>query len=1388
MKLVKKGSYHDDGEAVQGDPLPVFGRAQLVAALGGMQVRLQWRPDNAQPVADEEVGCLVNYYSYGCEPSMIDVYNSLQPMWCVKAVEASGWQVKITLQEVASATLFRYITDLEKGSWALRPLRQVPPEGVLRRGQCWCEAGETTSEPLVETDERGYFVTERPCTLPPVGCFSMGALPCPEGLGAHADVEVHPGLEDADRGDGRVMLSAGYKEHDDAAQGPLHPGETGVIDRSDGGRLRVSTDKDARTWWYYPAALKVVSTKPALRLSLCALNLAPAAGAVGCGGRTKLHGASLEACAEILDRASVEELSQLLTACDNCGATAFHEAMKQQDIQLATQLLRKGSELGDTVAAEMCVAADMCGNLPLHSLLGLAEDSTRPISTMTDAPASDAQAVGPATVPGSKTSQAQARLEAQFDGLTELCCYNALVCARHSVTQHTALQDFIYHHGRLSHWRCINRSGVNIRSEPSMDGPQPPIGRLKNDELVECCGSVAIGSQTWVQIANPARHGVSKGEAWALVKQKGPRLLEPAVPSSAYASAIQALCANVEAVKASLEHPSSSEGGVDRVAVLEWMDNLAYAVIRCGEAFAGIFSCAVKRLCDDAETVCGRLFVAAAARVFVGLFSVDTVREEDAPLRPTFTKVFENMGAHGISALAEVAARAVESVRLGLPTSMLTPAVFAVHSPTLGRSVSGVIESLLPIPEQPTPLSKKKHAAQSASGGDIAIGQRVTVIEDFENEDYDDASDGPLRPGDEGLVESLQDSRCLVRPRSRDRDGERASVWWYDQAVLVAVDGRGQSYRSKKRKPDEPPAAGAALVARARMFHLCVVVIIHLGMTPTLARTTTHRFVRQNPLGSNTTVELGDTDAALLLATQTFQPIWAYVFDAVQAIERMLESASATATAEENAATRSAMSSSRLQTTAAEHGPKPEPQQGEGGSSGWSCLSAAQQLRGVCGGGDVEAERYRFLAFLLDALVRFKQQALPVLEAGDTEVDAPELRGLARSISHLQSQPPEALRDAWSAQRRDELLAHLETMDSDSPVSSSDGNAQHVGRNLRRSPLLWFLFHHRRTIEMLASIEGYQEGDQESFLHVLQPYEKKQQRVHQRMSERRTSIPEDRPRLELCVRRGDDLTEDLFKILADARTVSSEHLDESVADSDPAPPRVSRLGLGASAHERSDGGEDEAAAAQLPLCRKLECTYKGEPGEGTGMTRMVVTDVAKALRAGTGIAAGLFVRSPLVRGPEEGWWEREPMGRVVPAPFELPEDSSEEAMAMRESALRGIGNVIGLCLLHGVKFPLFFCRHVYKALLGRKVNYADYAYFDPQNHATLLQAIRDARQMGRHEDMMMAWDESVGYPEPADESEDAPAVTPANVHAFVLRKAHFDMVCPPVPQLVVSRQ
>ena len=37
---------------------------------------------------------------------------------------------------------------------------------------------------------------------------------------------------------------------------------------------------------------------------------------------------------------------------------------------------------------------------------------------------------------------------------------------------------------------------------------------------------------------------------------------------------------------------------------------------------------------------------------------------------------------------------------------------------------------------------------------------------------------------------------------------------------------------------------------------------------------------------------------------------------------------------------------------------------------------------------------------------------------------------------------------------------------------------------------------------------------------------------------------------------------------------------------------------------------------------------------------------------------------------------------------------------------------------------------------------------------------------------MMSWDETVGFPS----IEHAPAVTPQNVHAYTVRKAHFDMV------------
>eukprot|EP01044_Picomonas_judraskeda_P014749 COSAG03_NODE_2384_length_2822_cov_3.565553_2_plen_486_part_00 len=50
--------------------------------------------------------------------------------------------------------------------------------------------------------------------------------------------------------------------------------------------------------------------------------------------------------------------------------------------------------------------------------------------------------------------------------------------------------------------------------------------------------------------------------------------------------------------------------------------------------------------------------------------------------------------------------------------------------------------------------------------------------------------------------------------------------------------------------------------------------------------------------------------------------------------------------------------------------------------------------------------------------------------------------------------------------------------------------------------------------------------------------------------------------------------------------------------------------------------------------------------------------------------------------------------------------------------LRRLGNVLGLCLLHGgdqfeLRSPLYFSRHVYKFIIGRPITFADYAYYNP---------------------------------------------------------------------------
>eukprot|EP01051_Picozoa_sp_SAG22_P030308 SAG22_NODE_11686_length_473_cov_2.085561_1_plen_82_part_00 len=57
--------------------------------------------------------------------------------------------------------------------------------------------------------------------------------------------------------------------------------------------------------------------------------------------------------------------------------------------------------------------------------------------------------------------------------------------------------------------------------------------------------------------------------------------------------------------------------------------------------------------------------------------------------------------------------------------------------------------------------------------------------------------------------------------------------------------------------------------------------------------------------------------------------------------------------------------------------------------------------------------------------------------------------------------------------------------------------------------------------------------------------------------------------------------------------------------------------------------------------------------------------------------------------------------------FAVPLLSQRSLVAIRRLArFRALGAVAGLCLLHhnvSLKLPLFFCRHVYKFLLGASV-------------------------------------------------------------------------------------
>ncbi|KAB1257822.1 E3 ubiquitin-protein ligase UBR5 [Camelus dromedarius] len=120
----------------------------------------------------------------------------------------------------------------------------------------------------------------------------------------------------------------------------------------------------------------------------------------------------------------------------------------------------------------------------------------------------------------------------------------------------------------------------------------------------------------------------------------------------------------------------------------------------------------------------------------------------------------------------------------------------------------------------------------------------------------------------------------------------------------------------------------------------------------------------------------------------------------------------------------------------------------------------------------------------------------------------------------------------------------------------------------------------------------------------------------------------------------------------------------------------------------------------------------------------------------------------------------------------------------RLNCFRNIGRILGLCLLQNELCPITLNRHVIKVLLGRKVNWHDFAFFDPVMYESLRQLIlasqsSDADAVFSAMDLAFAIDlckeEGGGQVELIPNGVNIP-VTPQNVYEYVRKYAEHRML------------
>uniref|UniRef100_A0AAY3ZX24 E3 ubiquitin-protein ligase UBR5 n=1 Tax=Denticeps clupeoides TaxID=299321 RepID=A0AAY3ZX24_9TELE len=120
----------------------------------------------------------------------------------------------------------------------------------------------------------------------------------------------------------------------------------------------------------------------------------------------------------------------------------------------------------------------------------------------------------------------------------------------------------------------------------------------------------------------------------------------------------------------------------------------------------------------------------------------------------------------------------------------------------------------------------------------------------------------------------------------------------------------------------------------------------------------------------------------------------------------------------------------------------------------------------------------------------------------------------------------------------------------------------------------------------------------------------------------------------------------------------------------------------------------------------------------------------------------------------------------------------------RLNCFRNIGRILGLCLLQNELCPITLNRHVIKVLLGRKVNWHDFAFFDPVMYESLRQLIQhsqdgDAESFFSTMDLAFAIDlckeEGAGQVELLSGGVNMP-VTSVNVYEYVRKYAEHRML------------